>query len=877
MALEFKISAKKVGSTSPGFDFSFRIGCITSPANESAAVNSVTTEKPANSDISAIAYQLTIGDVYDCYIGDTLDDSNKLGFQIVREDDFDTSNSVGCLKFFNEDTGCFFTVPFSIDNTKDIYLCLPYLGADVDFTNLTISSMSDVKSILTIFREKYQMKVHDVWTYGMCRYNTAFFVAIWNNDTLQRLITDYNNSAYVDRYLGYYHNLMTYWNWHTFITGKRFYSVQYLETADHKKIYCGLTVSALYNDHILQDYTTPYFESADTQAPPKISYDFQSGTDLTALLPTTGSTIALANGSVLTCRHKVESNRHYYYYEIVNNVETPQVILSAAFNVRRQTGDLVNSNYTGRFDTYSDFDYITQPISNYNYTFHLACVNLMISPNIHGDMVVTRYISENEDKPESFWNKFPDTPLTICGVYTSIWNMNSADHTAAERLEDWIKSSSYMDLMVMNITGYKNQSYSSYSYFMNLFSTIHLATTQISSINTTNGGKIDIDNADNCRRLWGISDHIKPDPPDGGEGSIGGGGSGDSSSGGEGTFDDDGDDIDFGTLPPSLETTDFITNWYLGTLGSSGLTDNLHALGTYMNSFNASEDYDSRIANIASLKVVYAPSSPLVGSYGRLQIRNTALQYSNVAPLLSQYSQQMLEGIHFNVDNYFGSFLDYAPYTKIQIYLPFAGTFDLNPSDVVGKNLVLLTKIDWLSGNIIYLIRVNDGNTNTILYRFTGNCAVEMPITSSDYGRKTMSIINTVLSGTVAVAGAVGLMYGGVTSPLVAAGIGGIIGTVKGARDIVAGQAPPQSKGSFGSSLGAMDHKKAYLIITRPKMVKAETYGETYGYPSMYSIKLNRLTGYIKVRQCNWSGFGNATDEEIDEIDRLLKSEGAII
>ena len=876
MAIEFKISIKKVDTSASSVGYSFRIGCVTSTVNISAAVNSVTTERPTNSNISFVGSQLTIGDVYDCFIGDNIDVEHKLGFQLVREDDFDTSNNVGCLKFFNEDTGCFFTVPFSTNNTKDIYLCLPYLGADVDFTDLNVVTMSDVKSILTIFREKYQQKVHDVWTMGMNRNDTAFFVAIWNNDTTQRLITDYNNSGYISRYIGYYHNLMTYWNWHTFVTGKRYYNVQYLETADHKKIYCGLTVSNLYNDHLFLDYTTPYFEDADAQAPPKISYDFQSGTDLTALLPTTGSTIALANGSVLTCRHKTESNRHYYYYEIVNNTETPQVILSAAFNTRRQTGDLVSANYTRRFDDYNNFDYITQPVSNYNYALHLACVNLMISPNIHGDMVVTRYISENENRSESFWNKFPETPLTICGVYTSSWSMDSADHTSAERLADWVKTSSYMDLMIMNITGYKNQSYTSYSYFMNLFSTIHLSTTQISSINATNGGEIDIDNADNCRRLWGISDHIEPDPPDTGEGSIGGG-STINSRGGNGSFDDNSDNIAIDQLTVNVPANDLWHNWDLGASNSSTCVQNLYSLAYYLQHLVLGRSFSEKLSNFVSIKLITAPNLPEVSQAGRMYIRNTEIYYSEAAEIIEQFTTYTLaSGIY--IPEYFGSFLDYAPYTKVQIYLPFSGTYDLNPSDIIGKRITLTVRIDWISGNLLYIIRVDNDNSYTILYRFTGNCACEIPLTATDYGAKITSGVTAILSAAATIGSvAAAISTEGAATPFIISAIGGGVNTITHGVTAINTQGETKSKGTFGSSIGAMDNKSPYLIVTRPKRVMAENYGSIYGYPSMYSVKLSRLNGFIKVKQCNWSGFGNATDEEIDEIDRLLKTEGAII
>jgi len=82
--------------------------------------------------------------------------------------------------------------------------------------------------------------------------------------------------------------------------------------------------------------------------------------------------------------------------------------------------------------------------------------------------------------------------------------------------------------------------------------------------------------------------------------------------------------------------------------------------------------------------------------------------------------------------------------------------------------------------------------------------------------------------------------------------------------------------GKTTGNFGALDVKRPYLIVTRPKMVQADDYGEIYGYPCMKSYKLANVSEYVLVS--DWHpAIPGATKEEIDEIDTLVKTEGIIL
>ena len=50
------------------------------------------------------------------------------------------------------------------------------------------------------------------------------------------------------------------------------------------------------------------------------------------------------------------------------------------------------------------------------------------------------------------------------------------------------------------------------------------------------------------------------------------------------------------------------------------------------------------------------------------------------------------------VPHKYNSYLDYAPYTKAEIFLPFIGFCPLNINDIMGKSVDITYNIDLLSG-----------------------------------------------------------------------------------------------------------------------------------------------------------------------------------
>lgn len=213
------------------------------------------------------------------------------------------------------------------------------------------------------------------------------------------------------------------------------------------------------------------------------------------------------------------------------------------------------------------------------------------------------------------------------------------------------------------------------------------------------------------------------------------------------------------------------------------------------------------------------------------------------------------------INEYFGDARDYSPYTQVYCYLPFIGIVELNADDVVNSTLGIKYKIDVLTGCCLAQLTVKKFGLDAVLYTYTGNCAVQMPITSGNYLSTVSSLLGAVVSGAAAVA------TGGALAPVAIGAAANAMGG--GARASVA------MSGSLGSNAGAMGIRKPYLIIKRVESADANGYNEFYGYPTNKRVNLSQLTGYVRVKEINLSGT-NATEDEQNEIVTLLK-EGVIL
>ena len=363
-----------------------------------------------------------------------------------------------------------------------------------------------------------------------------------------------------------------------------------------------------------------------------------------------------------------------------------------------------------------------------------------------------------------------------------------------------------------------------------------------------------------------------------GEGSIGGGYSSPEGRGGRGSFDDSSDPVHAPSASMSGATNLSDSGYGLFNTFKTDASA-LIGLGKFLSESSIFDDHSEYVNGIVSVKNVITPGTPSVGSsiplvlcgqtvvYGEEGDRHTAWG----SPLSYQFERFSLGT--FTIPEYFGSFMDYAPYTSIKLYLPFAGEYDLDPSVVVGCTMTLYCFIDYISGNIVYNLDVVDSETglDSTIYTFNGNCSYDIPITYQDYNGKISSYANAFLGiATTALAGAAGGPVGGAVA--VTAGSQALAKTAEASRD------PGRfgTVGMLGKNNGFMAPRTAHLTIKRPRVVTPESYGHDIGWPCEVSGTVGSFSGFTVMGEAHMDGVAGATDNEIAEIKALLES-GVIV
>lgn len=319
--------------------------------------------------------------------------------------------------------------------------------------------------------------------------------------------------------------------------------------------------------------------------------------------------------------------------------------------------------------------------------------------------------------------------------------------------------------------------------------------------------------------------------------------------GGTGEFDTTSDDIDFPSVPTlSAVNAGFIT-LYTPTLAQ------LNSLASYL--WSSSFDLDT-------FKKLFAdPMDVIIGlSIVPVVVPTSGSKTVQVGFVSTGVTMNLASSQYITVDcgtltpaEYWGSALDYSPYTKFSIHLPYIGTRELNTDDVMGKAIQVVYNIDILSGACTAMIKCG----GSVLYEFSGACATSIPVTGQNWTRLITSCIQLAGAGIA-----------------VAATGGSAAGLLPSTANAVSAMKPNiQRTGAVSGSAGILGVQQPYLIWELPRQSLAKNYNKFVGYPSNITALLSTLTGYTQIESVHLENI-SATQTELAEIETLLK-EGVII
>lgn len=232
----------------------------------------------------------------------------------------------------------------------------------------------------------------------------------------------------------------------------------------------------------------------------------------------------------------------------------------------------------------------------------------------------------------------------------------------------------------------------------------------------------------------------------------------------------------------------------------------------------------------------------------------------------SQYAAVDCGTLHVN--EFWGAYLDYAPYTKItSLYLPYIGVVSVDVDEIMGKALRIVYHVDILSGQCIAYIIIN----GSVEYQYQGHCSCSVPITAVDFS-------STITSGL----SLIGNISNIASSAIGGFGMGGGVGAALGAARSAVSNAPsiagnvmnmkPDIKAGsgIGSMGGQMSVQKPFLIAIRPRQSKPTRQNSFTGYPSNITMAVRQCSGYTEFDYINLDGIA-LTGEEKDELLSILQ------
>lgn len=253
---------------------------------------------------------------------------------------------------------------------------------------------------------------------------------------------------------------------------------------------------------------------------------------------------------------------------------------------------------------------------------------------------------------------------------------------------------------------------------------------------------------------------------------------------------------------------------------------------------------------------------------GKLASEDSALQ--SVSYCTQRYYDIDMGSVE--IGQRWGSYLDYSPYTKIEVYLPYCGLHSLDIDELMspaqmsgtlpikqGCTLSLKYRMDILTGVIVAKLLVN----GDVRYQFNGKAGSNIPLTGQTYSNWLGSIV------TAGSAAAITIATGGMTAPLVAGSAASVAGTVLAQKPNV------ESIGNISGDASMLATNIPYVRISSPNKPLLENQEVFTGYPSYKSGTVGSFSGYTEFVDAHVEGI-SCTEEERAEIISLLKA-GVII
>lgn len=227
------------------------------------------------------------------------------------------------------------------------------------------------------------------------------------------------------------------------------------------------------------------------------------------------------------------------------------------------------------------------------------------------------------------------------------------------------------------------------------------------------------------------------------------------------------------------------------------------------------------------------------------------------------------------------SYLDYAPYRSISLYLPFCGEFELNATEISGSTLTVHYAVDLTTGICTSYVLSSYGGVEYPILTVSGQMGQDIQLSAGNLAPVAASLATVAISGLIG--GATGAIAGGTAAAAEAGAMPAIgVSTNLSASGALSGALKSGSsafQGGFypsfcnpGASFNAFYAPMTpYLKIKTCRQQKPINFGNTQGNISVKTRFISDMQGFIQVVNPDLDGI-SATYSELSEIRSLLES-----
>lgn len=257
-----------------------------------------------------------------------------------------------------------------------------------------------------------------------------------------------------------------------------------------------------------------------------------------------------------------------------------------------------------------------------------------------------------------------------------------------------------------------------------------------------------------------------------------------------------------------------------------------------------------------------------------IQVENDSLtQISGLNRFPSFIAPQYILNSEFTITGRTGTFIDYAPFTRYEIFVPYFDYVEVDANLVLNKKLQLIYKVSYTNPSATaYIVNITD---NILIWSGAVQIGVKVALSTTNAREIEVARSSNMISTTLSSLSSVISIIGGAMS---GNGVGASMGVVSLGKSVASGittanslytranaQVTNGSDGIYSPNIPRL--RKTFVM----PIEYDSNFCSLYGKPLNRYMKLNELTGFTKCKEFHLEEFSTALSSELNEIEQTLK------